>query len=107
MDIEFLTITRERGTVEVVSTEQGWSIIGRGKTGTLRMRINRCACNKHVCPTLHPDGMYGSGAGTATIYSCGSNVKHGRNHCHGGHVERVRSVIKAIAKTYGPRVRGQ
>lgn len=100
-----LTLHRKRGTVKVVSSESGWDITGTGPFSTLRMRIRRCTCTKHVCPTLHRDGAYGSCAGTPSLFSHGSSIGHGRNHCHGGHVERVRSVIDTIAKTYGPAVK--
>lgn len=92
-----LVLQRKRGTVTVTSSADGWVIVGEGKT-TCRMRIPRCTCNKHVCPTLHRGW-----GGTRTLYHDGPNDGHGRNHCHGGHVERVRSLIDIMAKTYGPK----
>lgn len=98
-------MVRENGTVEVVSTNDGWFITGRGRVSTLRMKINRCTCNKHVCSTLHLAGALGSCAGAPSLYDHGPNPGHGRNHCHHGHVERVRRVVDAIARTYGPTVK--
>lgn len=99
-DIAFLKLTRKRGTVEVVSTDAGWSITGRGKT-TMRMTIPRCACLKHVCETIHV-GWGSSSTRTPTIAHHGDNDGHGNNHCHKGHVDRVLKIIDLIAKTYGP-----
>lgn len=99
-DIAFLTLHRKNGTVGVVSTDTGWFITGRGTGSTMYMKIPRCSCFKHVCLTLHK--MWG---GTTTINDHGNNDGHGHNHCHRGHVERVRKVIDLIARTYGPAVK--
>lgn len=99
-EIGFFTQRRKNGTVEVVSADDGWVITGRGKVSTLRARIPRCRCTKHVCPALHRDHH-----GLPSVHNTDAHKQHGVNHCHGGHVERVRKLIDAIGATYGPRVK--
>ncbi len=111
METATLTMHRKNGTVVAVSTPFGWVITGTGTSSTMRMHIPRCTCNRHVCPTIHLDGGYSGLPGKPTIASAGRDLSghgtHGKKHCHGGHVERVRSVIDLIAKTYGPAKKGQ
>jgi hypothetical protein len=97
-----LVMVRQRGTVTVVSTEAGWDITG---SSGLRMRIPRCTCNQHVCPTIHLAGAYGSCPGTPTLTASGNAPGHGRNHCHRGHRDRILRLVELVARTYGPAVR--
>ncbi len=117
-DTTFLTMHRKNGTVEVVSTDAGWFITGRGKTSTLRMRIPRCTyCAswspktgrpyRRLCTVIHGSylAVLGGYPSVPSFNNPGNDCDHERRHCHGGHVERVRKLIDAVARTYGPAVK--